>query len=57
LPVPVLDGGHLAFLLVEMVTRRKVPPKVQEKAALVGLFLLLALIVGATFNDVMRLLS
>jgi regulator of sigma E protease len=57
LPVPVLDGGHLAFLLVEMVTRRKVPPKVQEKAALVGLFLLLALIVGATFNDVMRLFS
>jgi regulator of sigma E protease len=57
LPVPVLDGGHLAFLLVEMVTRKRVPAKIQERAAVVGIFLLLALIVGATFNDVLRLLS
>lgn len=55
LPVPVLDGGHLLFILVEMVIRRPVPAVVQEKAAVLGLFLLLALIVGATFNDIMRL--
>lgn len=57
LPIPVLDGGHLVFLLLEMLARRPVPIKIQEKAAMVGLFLLLALILGATFNDVMRFLS
>lgn len=57
LPIPVLDGGHLLFIVVEMLTRRQVPAQVQEKAAYVGLFLLLALILGATFNDVMRFFS
>jgi regulator of sigma E protease len=54
LPVPVLDGGHLTFLLVEMAAGRPVPPKVQERAAFVGLFLLLFLMVAATYNDIMR---
>ena len=54
LPVPVLDGGHLVFLGVEMIGRRPVPVRVQEKAMFVGLFLLLSLMVVATFNDVMR---
>ena len=57
LPIPILDGGHLLFLVVEMLTRRQVPAQFQEKAAYVGLFLLLALILGATFNDVMRFFS
>lgn len=57
LPIPVLDGGHLLFIVLEMLTRRQVPAQVQEKAAYVGLFLLLALILGATFNDVMRFFS
>ncbi len=57
LPIPVLDGGHLLFLLLEMLFRRPVPPKVQEKAAFVGLALLLTLIIGATLNDVMRFLN
>lgn len=54
LPIPVLDGGHLLFLLVEMAGRKPVPPKIQEKAMYLGLFLLLALMIAATFNDVMR---
>ena len=54
LPIPVLDGGHLFFLLVEMITRRRVPVAIQERAAVVGLFLLLGLMIAATFNDVMR---
>lgn len=54
LPVPVLDGGHLVFLLAEMLVGKPVPVRVQEKAALVGLFLLLSLMLVATFNDVMR---
>jgi regulator of sigma E protease len=54
LPIPVLDGGHLFFLLIEIIARRPVPAKIQEKAMSLGLFLLLSLMLFATFNDVMR---
>ena len=57
LPIPVLDGGHLIFLLVEMAGRKPVPAAVQEKAMMVGLFLLISLMLAATFNDVMRIFS
>ena len=57
LPIPVLDGGHLIFLLVEMVFRRPVPIKIQEKAMIVGLCMLLTLMLFATFNDVMRIVN
>ena len=57
LPIPVLDGGHLLFLLVEMAAGRPVPPRMQERAMFVGLFLLLLLMVAATYNDVMRFFS
>ena len=57
LPIPVLDGGHLIFLTVEMVGRKPVPIKVQEKAMIAGLALLLFIMVAATFNDVMRFWS
>ena len=57
LPIPVLDGGHLIFLLVEMAGRRPVPVAIQEKAMMVGLFLLLTLMLAATFNDIMRFFS
>ena len=57
LPIPVLDGGHLLFLLVEMTTGRQIPTKVQEKAMMIGLFLLIALMLAATFNDVMRIFN
>lgn len=54
LPIPVLDGGHLLFLAIEMVIRRPLPVSVQEKSMVIGLFLLLSLIIAATFNDIMR---
>ena len=57
LPIPVLDGGHLIFLTVEMLGRRPVPVKVQEKAMFAGLALLLFIMLAATFNDVMRFWS
>lgn len=57
LPIPVLDGGHLVFLLAEMLIGRPVPVRVQEKAMFVGLFVLLFLMIAATFNDVMRFLQ
>ena len=55
LPVPVLDGGQIVFCLIEIIFRRPVPQKAQEWATRVGLFLLIALMVLATFNDVWRL--
>ncbi len=57
LPIPVLDGGHIIFLLVEMVIRRRVPLKLIEIASTIGFWLLLALMLFANMNDVIRFLS
>lgn len=54
LPVPVLDGGHIVFLAIEMIFRRPVPAKIQEMTTRVGIFLLLALMLLATYNDIVR---
>ncbi|MFI5148516.1 MAG: RIP metalloprotease RseP [Bacteroidia bacterium] len=54
LPIPALDGGHVMFLLYEMITRRKPNQKVMEYAQLAGMVLLLALFVFANGNDVFR---
>lgn len=55
LPLPALDGGKLVFLVWEGVTGKPVPSKVQEWSSLVGFGLLFALMLFATFNDVLRL--
>jgi regulator of sigma E protease len=55
LPIPALDGGHVLFLLVEMVTGRKLPEKFLEYAQTVGMILLLALLLFANGNDIFRL--
>lgn len=54
LPIPVLDGGAILFCLVETVIHRPVPEKVQEWAMRGGAALLIALMVFATFNDILR---
>lgn len=54
LPIPALDGGYVFFLLLEMITRRKFSDEFMEKAVTVGFFLLLALMVVANLNDVLR---
>jgi regulator of sigma E protease len=54
LPVPVLDGGHLLFYLMELVFRRPVPQKVREYAQQIGMVLLLGLMVLAFYNDIIR---
>ena len=54
LPIPVLDGGMIVFCLIEMIIRRPVPEYIQEKSMQVGAFLLISLMVFATFNDIMR---
>ncbi|MBK1640979.1 RIP metalloprotease RseP [Chromatium okenii] len=57
LPVPVLDGGHLAYFLLERIRGRPVSEKIQERAQIVGFTLLIALMVLAFYADILRLLS
>ncbi|GAA4309451.1 RIP metalloprotease RseP [Pontixanthobacter gangjinensis] len=54
LPIPALDGGHVMFLLYEMVTGRKPNDKFMEVAQMVGFFLLIALVLYANGNDIYR---
>lgn len=54
LPIPALDGGHVVFLLIEVITGRKPSDKVLEYAQMVGMFILLGLFILATYNDAMR---
>ena len=54
LPIPALDGGHILFLLYEVVTRRKPSDKFLEYAQMAGMFLLFALLLYANGNDVIR---
>ncbi len=55
LPIPALDGGHVVFLLYEMVTRRKPSEKFMEFAQIVGMILLLSLMVFVIGNDIRKL--
>lgn len=54
LPIPALDGGHVLFLLYEMITRRKPGEKFLEYAQVAGMLFLLALFVLANVNDIVR---
>jgi len=56
LPIPALDGGHVLFLLVEVITGRKPSDKFLEYAQLVGMILLIALLLFANGNDIVRAL-
>jgi len=57
LPIPALDGGHALFLIYEMVTRRKPSDKFLIRAQYVGMFLLIALLIFANLNDILRLIG
>ena len=52
LPIPALDGGHVVFLLYEMITGKEAPQKVLEYAQTVGFFILIALLLYANGNDI-----
>lgn len=54
LPIPALDGGHVLFLLYEVITRRKPSEKFMENAQVVGMWFLFALMAYAIFNDFAR---
>ncbi len=57
LPVPVLDGGAAVFCLWEIIFRRPLNKKITTWSFRVGIALLLALMVFATFNDIMRIMK
>ena len=54
LPIPVLDGGHLVFLLVEKIKGKPLSMKTRMTAQQIGMVVLLSLIVFVTYNDILR---
>jgi len=56
LPIPVLDGGHLLFFLIEAVSRRPLNLKTREVAQQVGIFVLILLMIFVFYNDIARIL-
>jgi regulator of sigma E protease len=55
LPIPALDGGHVLFLLYEMITGRKPGDKFMEYAQIAGMIFILALLLYANGNDIFKL--
>ncbi|NCB98146.1 MAG: RIP metalloprotease RseP, partial [Bacteroidia bacterium] len=55
IPIPALDGGHILFLLYEIITRRKPSDKFLEIAQVIGMLFLLAIMFLAFGNDIYRL--
>jgi regulator of sigma E protease len=56
LPIPALDGGHVMFLIFEVVTGRKPSDKFMEYAQIAGMVILLALLIFANGNDILKLI-
>jgi regulator of sigma E protease len=56
-PIPVLDGGHLLFFLIELITGKEVNVKWRERAQQVGFFILVMLMIFVFYNDIMRILG
>lgn len=57
LPVPALDGGRLFFMLIELITRKKIPPEKEGLVHSIGFMLLIALIIFISYNDIMKLIT
>ena len=53
-PIPILDGGHLLFFLIELIKGKPVNLKVREVAQQIGLFIILLLVVLVFYNDIFR---
>jgi regulator of sigma E protease len=54
LPIPALDGGHVVFLLYEVISRRKPSDKVMEYAQIAGMIIIFSLLIYANGNDIVR---
>ncbi len=57
LPIPVLDGGHLLFFTIELITGRPVNTRIREIAQQAGLFVLMMLMIFVFYNDIVRILT
>ncbi len=57
LPIPILDGGHIMFFLIEIVKGKPLSESSRERASQVGLFMLLSLMIFAFYNDIMRVFN
>ena len=57
LPIPGLDGGHIALILIEVLMGRKLSVKTRIRIQSVGMFILLSLMVFLLFNDIMRVIT
>lgn len=57
LPIPMLDGGHIFFFLIEIIKGKPLSEKSRERAQFVGLFMLISLMVFAFYNDIIRIIS
>ncbi len=56
-PIPILDGGHIVFFALEGLWGQPISPRKQEIATQVGLFLLMALMLTAFYNDLLRIFT
>ncbi|NGF57403.1 RIP metalloprotease RseP [Parapedobacter sp. SGR-10] len=54
LPIPALDGGHVVFLLIEMIQGKPLSEKVLERAQIIGFFILIALMIFTLGNDIIK---
>lgn len=57
LPIPALDGGRLFFMIIELITGKKIPPEKEGIVHGIGFMLLIALIIFVSFNDIMKLIQ
>ena len=57
LPLPAFDGGRLLFIIIEKISGKKLNPKVENTIHSIGFFLLIALMILITYNDIIRLIK
>ena len=57
MPIPALDGGRLFFMLIELITRKKIPPEREGLVHGIGFMLLIVLIIFISFNDITKLIQ
>ena len=55
MPIPILDGGRIFIVLIEAIIGRKLSDRVQNAIMMAGLFMIVGLMVFATWNDIVRL--
>ncbi|MBR2588542.1 MAG: RIP metalloprotease RseP [Bacilli bacterium] len=57
LPLPAFDGGRLLFIIIEKLSGKKIDPKLENTIHTIGFFLLMALMILVTYNDIIRLIK